>query len=101
MSAVSHAGNVRRDADPIRTSLSWASSCWLAPRLGRALADRLFREIDAYRDGTVVSKDEVAESCAANLTYVFHSLAGHADDDVQLPSTPEVSARSPVCRYQR
>jgi hypothetical protein len=53
-----------------------------APSLGEALADRLFREIDAYHDGTVVSKDEVAASCEANLTYVFHSLAGHADDDV-------------------
>ncbi|HZC90592.1 MAG TPA: helix-turn-helix domain-containing protein, partial [Mycobacterium sp.] len=27
-------------------------------------------------------KDEVAASCEANLTYVFHSLAGHADHDV-------------------
>ena len=30
-----------------------------APELGQALADRLFREIDAYRDGNVVTKDEV------------------------------------------
>ncbi|ORW60986.1 hypothetical protein AWC20_06555 [Mycobacterium parmense] len=53
-----------------------------APELGRALADRLFREIDAYRDGTAVTRDEVAASCAANLTFVFHALSGHADVDV-------------------
>lgn len=53
-----------------------------APELGQALADRLFREIDAYRDGTVVTKDEVAESCEANLTFVFDSLGGHTDVDV-------------------
>jgi sugar diacid utilization regulator len=53
-----------------------------APELGAALADRLFRDIDAYRDGTVVTKDEVRTSCQANLTFVFNSLAGHADADV-------------------
>ncbi len=83
MSAVSHAGNARRDADP-DPHIVELSKLMLAraPELGEALAERLFREIDAYHDGTVVSKDEVAASCAANLTYVFHSLAGHADDDV-------------------
>jgi sugar diacid utilization regulator len=53
-----------------------------APKLGEALADRLYREIDAYRDGTVVTKDQVVESCVANLTFVFDSLAEHADVDV-------------------
>jgi sugar diacid utilization regulator len=53
-----------------------------APELGQELADRLFREIDAYRGGTVVRKDEVAASCAANLTFVFHALSGHGDVDV-------------------
>jgi sugar diacid utilization regulator len=53
-----------------------------APELGQALADRLFREIDAYRDGTVVTKDEVRASCQANLTFVFHALSGHTDVDV-------------------
>jgi PucR C-terminal helix-turn-helix domain/GGDEF-like domain len=51
-----------------------------APGLGEALADRLCREIDAYHDGTVVTKDQVRESCVANLTFVFDSLAGRADD---------------------
>ncbi len=53
-----------------------------APRLGKAMADLLCREIDAYRDGTVVTKDQVAESCVANVTFIFDSLAGDADVDV-------------------
>src|SRR3984957_10934598 len=53
-----------------------------APKLGRAMADLLCREIDAYRDGTVVTKDQVAESCVANVTFIFDSLAGDADVDV-------------------
>jgi hypothetical protein len=83
MSVVSHADNARRggEPDPHIVELSKLMLA-RAPELGEALADRLFREIDAYRDGIVVSKHEVAASCAANLTYVFHSLAGHADDDV-------------------
>ncbi|MCW2659967.1 MAG: hypothetical protein JWP83_1119 [Mycobacterium sp.] len=52
------------------------------PRLGKAMGDLLCREIDAYRDGTVVTKDEVAESCVANVTFIFDSLAGSADVDV-------------------
>jgi hypothetical protein len=55
-----------------------------APELGVALADRLFREIDAYRDGTVVPRDEVRASCEPNLTFVFDSLAGHADADFSI-----------------
>jgi PucR C-terminal helix-turn-helix domain/GGDEF-like domain len=50
--------------------------------LGWAMADLLCREIDAYRDGSVVTKDEVAESCVANVTFIFDSLAGNADVDV-------------------
>src|SRR5712675_2134500 len=53
-----------------------------APKLGKAMADLLCREIDAYRDGTVVTKDQVAESCVANVTFIFDSLAGSADVDV-------------------
>jgi hypothetical protein len=53
-----------------------------APRLGNAMADLLCREIDAYRDGTVVTKDQVAESCVANVTFIFDSLTGDADVDV-------------------
>ncbi|POY31727.1 PucR family transcriptional regulator [Mycobacterium kansasii] len=53
-----------------------------AAELGNAMADLLCREIDAYRDGTVVTKDEVRQSCVANLTFVFDALAGDADVDV-------------------
>ena len=80
---ISHAGGVRHGAEP-DPHIVELSKLMLAraPELGQALADRLFREIDAYRDGTVVTKDEVAASCAANLTFVFHALSGHADVDV-------------------
>ena len=47
-----------------------------APELGEAMADLLCREIDAYRDGSVVTKDEVRDSCVANVTFIFDSLAG-------------------------
>ena len=53
-----------------------------APKLGKAMADLLCRQIDAYRDGSVVTKDQVAESCVANVTFIFDSLAGDADVDV-------------------
>jgi hypothetical protein len=83
MSAVSPADRVRRDADP-DPHIVELSKLMLAraPELGAALADRLFREIDAYRDGTVVAKEEVRISCQANLTFVFNSLSGHDDVDV-------------------
>src|ERR1700689_3344059 len=83
MSAVSHAGGDLRGAapDPHIVELSKLMLA-RAPELGQELAARLFREIDAYRDGTVVTKDEVAASCEANLTFVFHSLSGHGDVDV-------------------
>ena len=51
-----------------------------APKLGEAMADLLCREIDAYSDGSVVTKDAVRESCVANVTFIFDSLAGDADD---------------------
>ncbi|MBY0388539.1 MAG: helix-turn-helix domain-containing protein [Mycobacterium pseudokansasii] len=53
-----------------------------AAELGNAMADLLCQEIDAYRDGTVVTNDDVRQSCVANLTFVFDSLAGDADVDV-------------------
>lgn len=53
-----------------------------APQLGIAMADLLCREIDAYRDGSVVTKEEVAESCVANVTFIFDSIAGDTDVDV-------------------
>lgn len=50
-----------------------------APGLGEAMADLMCREIDAYRDGTVVTRAEVRESCVANLTFIFDSLASDSD----------------------
>ena len=46
------------------------------------MADLLCREIDAYRDGSVVTKEQVSESCVANVTFIFESLAGDAEADV-------------------
>ena len=71
-----------------------------APQLGIAMADLLCREIDAYRDGRVVTRDQVAESCVANVTFIFHSLAGDASMS-RRPSRPAPSGRSPVCRCRR
>jgi DNA-binding PucR family transcriptional regulator len=96
MSAVPHAGNVRRgvEPDPHIVELSKLMLA-RAPELGQALADRLFRDIDAYHDGTVVTKDEVRASCEANLTFVFHSLSGHANIDVS-PAEAAGTARALV-----
>jgi len=94
MSAAPHAGSVRSGADPDPHIVELGKLMLArAPELGEALADRLFRDVDAYRDGPVVSKDEVAASCQANLTFVFHSLAGHADVDVS-PAEYTGSARA-------
>jgi PucR C-terminal helix-turn-helix domain/GGDEF-like domain len=64
-----------------------------APRLGKEMADLLCRDIDAYRDGTVVSKDQVAESCVANVTFIFASLTGDDDVDVS-PAAQTGTARA-------
>lgn len=53
-----------------------------APKLGDAMADRLCREIEAYRDGSVVTKEQVAESCVANVAFIFDSLTRGGDVDV-------------------
>lgn len=53
-----------------------------APELGAAMADVLCRSIDAYRDGSVVSKSQVAESCVANVSFIFDSLTHDAEVDV-------------------
>jgi hypothetical protein len=81
MGAVPHADGIRAHAapDPHIVKLS-KLLLTRAPGLGDALADRLCREIDAYRDGTVVTKDQVRASCVANLTFVFDSLSGRPDD---------------------
>lgn len=57
------------------------------------MADLLCREIDAYRDGSVVSKEQVAESCVANVTFIFDSLAGNDDADAS-PAVRTGTARA-------
>jgi hypothetical protein len=83
MSAATHPAGVRGGATP-DPHIAELGKLMLAraPRLGEAMADLLCREIDAYSDGTVVTKDEVRESCVANVTFIFDSLAGNADVDV-------------------
>jgi hypothetical protein len=83
MSAATNPVSVRRGAapDPHIVELG-RLMLGRAPKLGKAMADLLCREIDAYSDGTVVTKDEVRESCVANVTFIFDSLAGDADADV-------------------
>jgi hypothetical protein len=82
MSAVPQTDGARRGAtpDPHIVELSKLMLA-RASKLGKAMADVLRQEIDAYRDG-IVTKEQVAESCVANLTFVFHSLAGDAHVDV-------------------
>jgi hypothetical protein len=94
MSAVSQSDSARPGAatDPHIVELSKLMLA-RASKLGKAMADVLCEEIDAYRDGTVVTKDQVAESCVANLTFVFHLLAGDADVDVS-PAERTGSARA-------
>ncbi len=74
-----------------------------APKLGKAMAELLCREIDAYRDGSVVAKEQVRESCVANVTFIFDSLAGRTTptSTSRPPSRPAPPARSPVCRCRR
>ncbi|OBK66432.1 hypothetical protein A5653_19495 [Mycobacterium colombiense] len=64
-----------------------------APALGNAMADLLCREIDAYRDGSVVAKEQVAQSCVANVTFIFDSLTGDHDVDVS-PAAQTGTARA-------
>jgi PucR C-terminal helix-turn-helix domain/GGDEF-like domain len=83
MSATTHPAGSRRGPAPDPHVVELGKLMLArARRLGLAMADLLCREIDAYRDGSVVTKDEVAESCVANVTFIFDSLAGNADVDV-------------------
>ena len=50
-----------------------------APELGNEMAEVICREVDAYRDDSIVTTDQVAQSCVANVTFIFHALAGDAD----------------------
>jgi PucR C-terminal helix-turn-helix domain/GGDEF-like domain len=83
MGVASKTHNVRHGAtlDPHVVELSKLMLA-RAPKLGQAMAELLCRDIDAYRDGSVVSKNQVAESCVANVTFIFDSLTGDADVDV-------------------
>ena len=83
MSVSSKAGGVGRGVSPDPHIVELGKlMLGRAPKLGEAMADLLCREIDAYSDGTVVTKDEVRESCVANVTFIFDSLAGDGDADV-------------------
>jgi PucR C-terminal helix-turn-helix domain/GGDEF-like domain len=83
MSAATHAAGVQHGASPDPHVIKLGKLMLArAPRLGMTMADLLCREIDAYRDGSVVTKEQVAESCVANVTFIFESLAGDADADV-------------------
>ncbi len=83
MSAATHPVGVRRGGAGDRYIVELGKLMLArAPKLGKAMAELLCREIDAYSDGSVVTKDEVRESCVANVTFVFDSLAGDADVDV-------------------
>ena len=94
MSVVPHTDGVRRGAtaDPHVVKLGKLMLA-RAPGLGKAMADLLCAEIDAYRDGSVVTKDEVAESCVANVTFIFDSLTGDDDVDVS-PAEQTGTARA-------
>ena len=83
MSVVSQPGDVRRGAEPDPHIVELGNLMLArAPELGGSLADRLFRDVDFYRDGSIVTKDQVRATCEANLTFVFDSLAAHTDVDV-------------------
>lgn len=83
MSAATHPAGVRRGTAPDPHIVELGKLMLArAPKLGEAMADLLCREIDAYRDGSVVTKESVRESCVANVTFIFDSLAGDADADV-------------------
>ena len=83
MSVASKAGSDQRGAAP-DPHIAELGKLMLAraPQLGKAMADLLCQEIEAYRDGTVVAKEQVAQSCVANVTFIFDSLAGNVDVDV-------------------
>ncbi|MGB8405661.1 MAG: helix-turn-helix domain-containing protein [Mycobacterium sp.] len=51
-------------------------------QLGEQLADRIWAEIDGYRTLPPAARDNVRESCVANMTFVFHSLAGDGSADL-------------------
>ncbi len=57
MSVVSRPGDVRRGAEPDPHIVELGKLMLArAPELGGALADRLFRDVDFYRDGSIVTQ---------------------------------------------
>jgi hypothetical protein len=77
MGLASQTDSVRRGAaaDPHVTGLGKLMLA-RAPQLGMAMADLLCREIDAYREGSVVTMDQVAAGCVANVTFIFGRVVG-------------------------
>jgi sugar diacid utilization regulator len=83
MSAATHPVGIQQDATPDPHVIKLGKLMLdRAPELGKAMADLLCHQIDAYRDGTVVAREQVAESCVANVTFIFDSLAGNGAVDV-------------------
>src|ERR1700751_5103277 len=94
MSAASHTDGGHRDATPDPDVVKLGKLMLArAPKLGMAMADLLCSEIDAYRDGSVVTREQVAESWVANLTFIFDTLTGGADADVS-PAAHTCTARA-------
>jgi PucR C-terminal helix-turn-helix domain/GGDEF-like domain len=94
MSAASHTDRDRRDATPDPHVVKLGKLMLArAPKLGMAMADLLCSEIDAYRDGSVVTKEQVVESCVANVTFIFDSLTREADANVS-PAAHTGTARA-------
>src|SRR6202000_278953 len=82
MGVASNSRSVRHDAtvDPHVVELSKLMLA-RAPELGKAMAERLYRDIDAYRDDNLVSKEQIAAGCVGNVAFIFDSLTGNADVD--------------------
>jgi hypothetical protein len=71
--------------DPHVRALS-ASLLLRVEELGAELADRI-RSVDpVYREGRIVTVDDLQETCRANLTLVFARLAGSSEINIQAPA---------------
>lgn len=54
-----------------------------APELGNELTDILRREIDFYASNTnLLTREQIQQSCTANMAFVFRHLSGDVDMDV-------------------
>ena len=71
--------------DPYLQALS-ADLLLRVEELGAELADRI-RSVDPiYREGRIVTVDDLRETCRANLTLVFSRLAGHSKITTEAPA---------------